>query len=423
MGTPATDYPQVRPRTSLLRRRTALAFYATVAPCGLAALYFTGPPPSFEHPEWLFAMIAIAVVCEVSSVWLGSGVHLNATIAVAVMALAIAGPIAAFAVLVLPDLVMLPVRRDERILRVGTLTNLAAYAWAALAGGGVLALADAHGTALAGMPALITAGLSLAVTNFVIGPGVYAPLELGVPARAMADKLAGALPAVLAMVLAGVATTALIPAVGLAALAGFALVTLVPSSGLTLLARARPVAALDFDAAARLYAEAIADVLRLPRSDRALLARAGALIAQSPDPHLRLLQSLPARGRTRAHVEIAEIAAHADERWNGTGLPAGVMGALSPSLSRVLAVAHGWARLTAHGTAELSHVEALLDLEADSGSAYDPAVVAAAGVVVERDTRLAREPAARPRIHAWPGSWAFRGWLAPRLLALAHAER
>ena len=399
-----------------------MVLHAAAATSGLAVLGMTfGLRPA--APELLVALLAIAVVCELSETWLASGIRFNATLAVAVMALALSGPIAAFAVLLLPDVAVWALRRDERLWRTGTLANVGAYAWAAIAGAGVLAVADVHGPALAGMPALVSAGLALAAVNFAVGPAIYAPLQLGVPARHMPGELAAALPAVLVMAAGAAATTALTVPLGVFALGGFAFVTLVPASALTLLARARPVAELDVIGATALFAAAIADVQRLDRAARRRLQRAAALMGQCPDPHDRLLRSLPAPGRTHEDFEIALVAAHADERWNGSGAPAGVCGTVIPPLSRVLTVAHAWARLTAQGTAELSHTEALLDLHAQTGSAFDPATVAAAAHVVERDARLAPVPTAQPRIHAWPGSRALRAWAAPRLLALAHAAR
>jgi hypothetical protein len=403
------------------RRRAGLAVHAALAGAGLVALATIAPALHADRLDLLVCLLGIAVVCELSEVWLASGVHFNATLAVAVMALAVGGPLAAFAVLLLPDLAALPVRRGERLLRAGNLANLAAYAWAALAGAGVLALAEVDGTTPAAMPALVSAGLALAVANFLVGPALYAPLQLGVPARRMLSDLTGTLPAVLAVVLAGATTTALIPALGLLALGSFAFVTLVPASALTLLARARPASELSTGDATVLYAAAIADVLRLRRHDRDLLARAAAVLAEEPDAFRRLMRTVPPSGAgpDPDRLQVALVAAHADEHFDGSGLPAGIDAGHIPPLSRVLAVAARWAMLTARGTAELSHTEALLDLEAHSGGRFDPAVVRAAGTVVERDTRLAPVPAAQPRIHAWPGTAWLRARVAPRLLALA----
>lgn len=409
--------------THLDRRRAGLAIHAVAAIGGLLALVALAPGLTQGREELLIALLAIAVVCELSEVWLASGVHFNATLAVAVMALAVGGPLAAFAVLLLPDLAALPARRDEKLPRAGNLANLGAYAWAALAGGAVLSVAQVDGLALSGIPALVTAGVALGVVNFLVGPAIYAPTQLGVPARRMLPELAGALPAVLAVVLAGAVTTGLVPSLGLLALFLFAFVTLVPASALTLLARARPASELGVHEAARLYAAAIADVLRLGRRERRVLDRAGALVAAEPDPYRRLLLTVPLPGMPRDDdgLDVALVAAHADEHYDGAGLPAGIDAGHIPPLSRILAVALRWAELTARETAELSHTEALLDLEAHSGGRFDPVVVRAAGSVVERDTRLAPVPAAQPRIHTWPGSARLRARIAPRLLELARS--
>ncbi len=402
--------------------RAGLVLHAVLAVAGLLVLAVSGMSWGMDRPELLPALVAIAVVCELSEVWLSSGVRLNATLAAAVLALAVAGPVGAFLVLAVPDLAVWALRRDERLLRAGTLANLAAYPWAALAGAAVLALAHAPGTDGAALPLLAAAGLALAVANFAVGPAIYAPLQLGAPARAMPGELAGALPAVVAMVLTGVVTAALIPALGFAALGGFALATLVPPSALTRLARARPVSDLDRLEATRRYADALADVLCLPERDRHVLAEAAALSAVRPDPWSRLTSAATPVGHPDPDAsEIAETAAFAAEAFEGGGQPSGVGGTLIPELSRVLAVAESWAGLTARDTATLSHVEALLALEARSGTRFDPDMVAAAGTLVERDLRFAALPAAQPRLHAWRGSAALRQRFGPRLLELVNA--
>jgi HD-GYP domain-containing protein (c-di-GMP phosphodiesterase class II) len=68
--------------------------------------------------------------------------------------------------------------------------------------------------------------------------------------------------------------------------------------------------------------------------------------------------------------------------------------------SRIVAVADTWSALTARGGPQLSHADALLELENAAGTRFDPRVVHAAHAVVAEERVSATEPAPEPRLHA-----------------------
>jgi hypothetical protein len=406
------------------RQRLGLAVHALAAALLVPAYLVWAPAPSWDRPWLLAVLLAVVVVAAVNDVRLATGIRLDATTAVALLALVIAGPVPALVLSVAQLVVEGLLDRERPLLRAGALANLAAFGWDLLAGAAVLSLVAGDPLGAAAAPTVLVAGLAMAVVNYLVGPMVYGTLHLGQPAGRMLAGLRDAMPAVLVMSTLAAVTAPLVGEAGVLGLAPFALIALVPSLVLSAAARARPMADLDLHGAIGLYADAIADVLRLERHDRLILRRAVAMLDAVPDPHARLLKTvpLPDGRRDRDAFETALVAAHTDERYDGAGGPAGIREELIPRLSRVLAVARRWAALTARGTAELSHEEALLDLQLGAGQLYDPEVVAAASTVVARDTRLAPVPAAQPRVHAWPGPPALRARLGPRLLALAHHE-
>ena len=67
--------------------------------------------------------------------------------------------------------------------------------------------------------------------------------------------------------------------------------------------------------------------------------------------------------------------------------------------SRIVAVADTWSALTARGGPQLSHAEALVELENAAGTRFDPRVVQAAYAVVAEERVSAGEPAPEPRLH------------------------
>jgi HD-GYP domain-containing protein (c-di-GMP phosphodiesterase class II) len=73
---------------------------------------------------------------------------------------------------------------------------------------------------------------------------------------------------------------------------------------------------------------------------------------------------------------------------------------VTPLSSRIIAVADTWSALTARGGPQLSHAEALEELDNASGTRFDPRVVLAAHAVVAEERVSAGEPAPEPRLHS-----------------------
>ena len=202
----------------------------------------------------------------------------------------------------------------------------------------------------------------------------------------------------LLMVVLATVVTVLFGPLGILALAIFALIAVLPQSALTLAARTRPVARLDPLTATRRYSNALALHLGLDRTERRHLARVTVLAharrADAGDPIAY------ARHTLRDPSRVSWEAGHVGEWWNGGGGPAGLRGAVTPITSRIVAVADTWSALTARGGPELSHAEALVELENAAGTRFDPRVVQAAYAVVAEERVSEREPAPVPRLHA-----------------------
>jgi HD-GYP domain-containing protein (c-di-GMP phosphodiesterase class II) len=89
----------------------------------------------------------------------------------------------------------------------------------------------------------------------------------------------------------------------------------------------------------------------------------------------------------------------ATEWFNGRGGPIGMERENIPLSAQIVTVADTWAGLTARGTPQLGHHDALAHLEAPAGARLDPAVVDAARFVVAEAPVTAADPAPEPRPH------------------------
>jgi hypothetical protein len=213
------------------------------------------------------------------------------------------------------------------------------------------------------------------------------------------------------MMLIGVATALLIAPLGVLALALLAAVILLPQALVKRLAEARSIATLDRADATRIYAGALADVLALPRRERRLVDCAASL------PPIRQDAEDVLRGYSLAEILAAKVAGlHLDERWDGGGSPAGLPAEAIPQASRILAVARSWSALTAKGTAELPHGEAMLALGAQSGRQLDPHVVAAAAEIVADEEAFVPDPRFEPKLHRLPLPRPIRRVALPAVL-------
>jgi hypothetical protein len=404
-----------RPRRgSNARARVAIAFNLLPAAILAAALIWIEPRGDWSRPELLAALAAIgtlALLAEVRLTRAGAGTYFDATIVLALIALAIGGPLPALVVWLIPDLVSRFVLRLDPRFSPGQVATVTSYGFALLAGEGILALADAP-SATSQAPALYSAGLAMLAVNFAVARLSYAPFYQGMsPSSIVRTDLLPLLPAVLVMILIGVATALLLAPLGVLALALLAGVILLPQAVVERLAEARSIAALDRAEATRIYAGALADVLALSRRERRLVDCAARL------PPIRPRADDALRGYSLAEVLAAKVAdLHLDERWDGGGSPAGLPAEAIPQASRILAVARAWSALTASGTAKLPHGEAMLALGAQSGRQLDPHVVAAAAEIVAEEAGFVPDPRFEPKLHRLPLPRPIRRVALPAVL-------
>jgi hypothetical protein len=389
---------RLRPEVSKLssRPRAQLAIHGAAVAALAPALIWLVPESHWDRPGLLLVLIALAVIADFNEIPLLSGLRFDAGLPIALIALAVLGPLPAILVDLVPIAVGGLVRR-ERIIRPGNLANVAAYGWETVAAATLLAVAGVSALSLEAVPWLLLAGAVMMVVNFWVGPGFYVPLHLGHPASALPRMFADTVPATLCMVVLATATVVLVGPLGLIGLAPFALIAVLPQSALTYAARTRPVGALDPLTATRRYAHALALHLGLNRSERRHLTRVAQLAfarrAETGDPIAYARQTL--RDPSRASWE----AGHVGEWWNGGGGPAGLRGPVTPMTSRIVAVADTWSALTAQGGPRLSHADALVELQNAAGTRFDPRVVHAAYQVVAEERVSAIEPAPEPRLH------------------------
>src|SRR5215207_2346395 len=387
--------PAVTRQGLTARERTGLMFHAVAALVLVPAYLLVAPPSRWDQPLLLAVLSILAVIVVRHDVPLPAGIQFDATAALALIAVALAGPLPALAV-IFPPIAVNALSGRERLLRAGNLANVAAYGWYTLAGGLFLHAASSDPTGAGAFPWLLAAGMLQLLVNWAVGPAVYGTLWLGHPLRALVEMLRDALPADAAMAALGAVTVVLFGAFGLIALALFALVAVLPQSALTFVARTRPVALLDPTTAARRYADAMAVHLRLSRAARRELDEVIQLA------HARAVTGDPGQHLGHTVIDWSEVscaAGHVTEWWNGAGGPAGLPGTIIPQSARIAAVARTWAALTAEGSPRLGHLDALAHLEGAAGVRLDPHVVRAARAVVSQERLSPAVPAPEPRMH------------------------
>jgi hypothetical protein len=378
-----------------IRRALGLAIHATAVAALVCAFIWLAPPSRWDDPVLLVALVALGVIADFHEVPLPAGIRLDAGIALALIALACLGPLPALVVSLAPVVVGALVRR-RTLLRAGNLANVAAYGWEAVAASLVLAQGPSH-LAFATLPWLLLAGAVQMLVNWSVGPATYGLLWVGLPPRKLVDMLADSVGAAAIVVALAAFTAVLTGPLGVAALALFAGIAVLPQTMLTHAARTRPVGRLDAATATQRYAHALALHLGLRRAERHHLARVCQLAiarrdeAGDPIAYARRTLADPSRASFEA--------GHAGEWWNGGGGPAGLRGPVTPLTARIVAVADTWSALTARGGPQLTHAEALEELDNASGSRFDPRVVRAAHAVVAEERVSDTEPAPEPRLH------------------------
>jgi hypothetical protein len=398
------------------RRKLALLILALATVALVPAFILITPNRGFGHPGLVGLLFAFGFCAYRADVHFKTQVafKIDGGFALVLLAVALAGPVAGLIVFLPWEIASRLVWREHRVLTPGALANLASYGWAVLAGAEVLGLADVTALTPHAAPGLFAAGMAMAIVQLVIARLVYGTLYQGYRAGPLVrSEFPDFISVALVEVLLGTFTALLFGVVGVAAFTLLALVILTPSLVLPALARRHSVTQLDQAAAAALYATAIGDALRLSRDRRRVLGDAAYLLHHGK-------HAPGARWADRHDIEFA--ARYAGEHYDGGGGPGALTAGQIPLDSRILAVATRWAQLTAAGSQQLPHAEALLDLELAAGAELDPRVVAAAGEIFNAELPFARDNAFQPVLHRLPLPRALRRTGLPHALGnLDHA--
>ena len=189
---------RLRPEVSKLstRPRAQLAIHGAAVAALVPALIWLVPESRWDRPGLLLVLIALAVIADFNEIPLLSGLRFDAGLPIALITLAVLGPLPA----ILVDLVPIAVGglvRHERIIRPGNLANVAAYGWETVAAAALLAAAGVSTLSVEAVPWLLLAGAVMMFVNFWVGPGFYVPLHLGHPASALPRMFADTVPATL----------------------------------------------------------------------------------------------------------------------------------------------------------------------------------------------------------------------------------
>jgi hypothetical protein len=260
--------------------------------------------------------------------------------------------------------------------------------------------------------ALAAAAVAMLCVNFVVARGIVGVILNREPARAIVrEELLRPAPATLLMIAAGVVTAVLYQHIGVFALGLFAVIVVIPQYMLPILLRPRPVCELPYANAVAIYAKGIARVLDL---DRALVH-----VLEDASTFLDAKVFHPVQGTLRSAdfehwTGVQETLLFYREHWDAPGgAPGALTGELIPLPARILAVADVWARLTAAGSPELTHLQALSVLRSRADYHFDPSVVkAAAEVIASEQLGEYGDSAFEPHLHHMP---------LPRLVAKLRA--
>jgi hypothetical protein len=367
----------------------------------------------WDKPILLVTLAAIALLSLWALVAIRPAVFLDAEFVAVLLALVLLGPLPAAAIWLSAEAVYFVLSRRPVEAHVA---NLASYGWAVLAGYVVLELlAGGRITSHSGPGAYLALALAagaMLFTNFAVARGIVGLILNREPVRRLVrNELIQPAPATFLMISVGVATAFLYTRIGVLALGLFALTVVIPQYLLPVLLRPRPVREVPYAQAVAMYGRAIARVLRLDRTNVAMLEDASTF--------LDMKVYGPVQGALRSDefehwTGVQETLLFYREHWDAPGgTPGAVEGEMIPLNSRILAVADVWSRLTAAGSPELSHLQALTVLKGRAGYHFDPSVVDAVEALIEQE-QLGRygDSSFEPRLHRMP---------LPRLVAKLRA--
>jgi HD domain-containing protein len=344
-------------------------------------------PASHWGQEAVFVLLLLfSFYAYVAAAHLRDTTSLDATFVAALLGVVLIGPLAGALVFAAPELTRLA--NDRRLTSM--LANLASFGWASLAAAWTLQALGYGSPAELGAPgsyaAVAIAGLALILVNYFYMTVITGPVKAGIGLWFLTRReLIPTIPVDVHMIAAAAATAFLYSEVGIVGLLPLVGVVFLPRLLVPMLLRDIPIRDLTVSEATARYAGGLAEVLGLSSSQRRVLGDA----ATHLDGRARLT-------RLDDFGAVMRTVLYSHECWAGGGRLGLVSGDRIPIESRVLAVAHAWAVLTAQGGPGLTPKEALVNLRARAGQELDSVVVAAAVNTVHNNIIELGGPGARP---------------------------
>ena len=350
------------------RPRLALALAAVGLVAVAPAFAYLAPASQWDREAVLILLLLFSFYAYVGAAHLRDTTSLDATAVAALLGVVLIGPLAGALVFAAPELTR--IANDRRLTSM--LANLASFGWGCLAAAWTLqALGYGSPTELVSLDsyaAVAIAGLALILVNYFYMTIITGPVKNGIGLGLLTRReLIPTLPVDAPMIVAGVVTAFLYSEIGTAGLVPLAGVVLLPRLLVPILLHDGPIWNLSIGDATARYARGLASVLGLSASQRRILRDAATHVGGRAC--LTRLDDFDAVMRT---------VLYSHEHWAGPGGLGLAAGDDIPIESRVLAVAHTWAGLTAQGGPGLTPKEALVNLRMRAGQELDPVVVAAA---------------------------------------------
>jgi hypothetical protein len=363
----------------------------------VAGFVLVAPASDWSPPVLLASLVALGIVGCFNSVHvtIRTGTFLDAEFGAALLAVVFLGPLPALFVWLAGEAAYLLLA--YRGLQ-AHLANVASYGWAVVAGafvfdalvpGGVSTTVDPG----AWLGVAIT-GVVVLCVNFAVTTGIFAFVLKGRPVLAtIREELFTPAPAIALMIASATATAFLYLEIGIPALALFSATVFLPRFASPLRPRGKSGSdgepllmleeELEHSEAFPLYADRIADAMRLDAAQRRIVSDAAAFIRTRRFDTVHDSDSAMSPFCDHHRHGLVEALLYRGEHWDGRGgSPGAVGGEMIPLTSRILAVADAWARLTTGQASRLTHAQALLELEAHAGVRFDPRVVEVAAQVV-----------------------------------------
>jgi hypothetical protein len=371
------------PIPELTTRQPALAgVLSAIALLALVPMFVFVAPESTWAPQSLsMILLSLGFISTAAAVRVRRSTSLDAGPCVALVTIVLLGPLPGACIYAAGEMVAIfePYKSGRRLITL--MGNLAMFGWAALAAGFVLSALVGHSPV--GAPdgplaygAIVVAGVAMALVMCALYP-IVASLYIGIRLQTVTrNELIPSLIGDTMLIPLALLSVALYDLLGLVGLIPLASIAVAPRLIAPLAMHRVDTSRISTGEAAALYTSVLAEMLGMDRASRRRLSDA----AHHLDGPAQLQ-------RVEDFEGVMQAVLYARERFDGSdgGFPGILSGKGIPLESRVLAVAHAWALLTAADTQELAPEQAVGSLRAGAGTEFDPEVVAAAVKAVEDD--------------------------------------